>query len=105
MYSQYTEAQEIQLWCDGRGDELDNTDSAEPPKKRSRPDTCNSKRSAIQGEVEEIHLKLKEKHADNYTPRQLCLWANMLQIVTHKDYNLPPAVPMFGGGKKRHDKH
>ena len=40
MYSQYAEAQEI-LWCDGRCDELDNTDSVEPPKKRSRQDTCN----------------------------------------------------------------
>ena len=29
----------------------------------------------------------------------------MLQIGTHKDYNLPPDVPMFGGGKKRHEKH
>ena len=75
----------------------------EPPKKRSRQDTCNSKRSAIQEEVEEIHLKLKEKHADMYTPAQLRLWANMLQIGTHKDYNLPPDVPMFGGGKKGHE--
>ena len=105
MYTQYAEAQEIQLWCDGRCDKLDNTDSVEPPKKRSRQDTCNSKRSAIQEEVEEIHLKLKEKHADKYTPAQLRLWANMLQIGTHKDYNMPPDVPMFGGGKKRYEKH
>ena len=58
MYSQYAEAQKTQLWCDGRCDKQDNTDSVEPPKKRSRQDTCNSKRSAIQEEVEEIHLKL-----------------------------------------------
>ena len=63
MDTMYSEAQEIQLWCDSRCDELDNTDSVEPPKKRSRQDTCNNKRSAVQ-EVEEIHLKLKEKHAD-----------------------------------------
>ena len=105
MYTQYAEAQEIQLWCDGRCDKLDNTDSVEPPKKRSSQDMCNSKRSAIQEEVEEIHLKLKEKHADKYTPAQLRLWANMLQIGTHKDYNIPPDVPMFGGGKKRYEKH
>ena len=84
---------------------LDNTDSVEPPKKRSGQDTSNSKRSAIQEEVEEIHLKLKEKHADKYTPAQLRLGANMLQIGTHKDYNMPPDVPMFGGGKKRYEKH
>ena len=49
---------------------------------------------------------MKEKHTGNYsTPAQLCLWANMLQIGTHKDYNLPPDDPMFGGGKKRHEKH
>ena len=40
MYSQYAEAQEI-LRFDGRCDELNNTDSVEPPKKRSRQDTCN----------------------------------------------------------------
>ena len=62
MYSQYAEAQEIQLWCDGR---------------------C----------------------ADKYTPAQLRLWvSNMLQIGTHKDYSMPPDVPMFGGGKKRYEK-
>ena len=71
MYSQYAEAQEIQLWCDGRCDELDNTDSVAPPKKRSRQGMCNSKRSAIQEEVEGI------------------------QIGTHKDYNMPPDVPVW----------
>ena len=101
MYSQYAEAQEIPLWCDGRSGELDNSDT-EPAKKRPKQDS--SKRSAIQEEVEEIHLKLKEKHDDNYTPAQLRLWANMLQIGTHKDYSTPPDVPMFGGGKKRNEK-
>ena len=48
---------------------------------------------------------MKEKHADKYTPAQLCLWANMLEIGTHKDYNMPLDVPMFGGGKKRYEKH
>ena len=46
---------------------------------------------------------MKEKHADNYTPAQLHLWANlcnMLQIGTHLQFS----VPMFGGGKKRHEK-
>ena len=28
----------------------------------------------------------------------------MLQVGTHKDYDLPPDVPMFGGGKKRNEK-
>ena len=48
---------------------------------------------------------MKEKHADNYTPAQLHLWANMLQIGTHKDNNLPPDLPTIGGSKKRHEKH
>ena len=29
----------------------------------------------------------------------------MLQIGTHKDYCTPPDVPMFGGGKKRPERH
>lgn len=32
MYSQYAEAQEIPLWCDGRSGELDNSDT-EPAKR------------------------------------------------------------------------
>jgi len=51
------------------------TIDTEPAKKRP-----SSKQSAIQEEVEEIHLKLTEKHRDNYTPAQLRLWANMLQL-------------------------
>ena len=46
---------------------------------------------------------MKEKHGDNYTPAQLRLWANMLQIGTHKDNNLRPDLPTIGGGKKSED--
>ena len=49
--------------------------------------------------------EIEIKHANNYTPAQLHLWANLLQIGVHKDYNLPPDVSMFGGDKKRHEKH
>ena len=48
---------------------------------------------------------MKEKRADKYTPAQLRLWANMLQIGTRKHYNMPPDVPMFGGGRKKYAKH
>ena len=105
MYSKYAEAQEIQLWCDGRCDKLDNTDSVEPPKKSLGKIRATVNDQQYKRRLKRFTLKLKEKHADKYTPAQLRLWANMLQIGTHKDYNMPPDVPMFGDGKKRYEKH
>ena len=92
------EAQEIQLWRDGRCNKLGNTDSTQPPKRRSS--TVNIQ-SATQEEVEEIHLKLKENMLTT-THLHSCVYEliSMLQIGSHKDYNLPPGVPMFGGKKR-----
>ena len=43
---------------------------------------------------------LKEKHGSKYSAAQLWLWANMLQTGTHRDYDEPPKVPMFGVNAK-----
>ena len=36
-----------------------------------------------------------EKHGSTYNVAQLQLWANMLQIGTHRDYDEPPKVPIM----------
>ena len=43
---------------------------------------------------------LKEKHASQYTAAQYRLWANMIHVGTHRDYDNPPNVPMFGFNSK-----
>ena len=59
-------------------------------------DKQGSERQAIHDEVEDPFASLKEKHGSTYNAAQLRLWANMLQIGTHRDYDEPPKVPMFG---------
>ncbi len=107
MYDAYSKGSntEISMWCLGR-EQSDHTDSASSTKKRQHPDGDEisskpvSKRQAIREEVDDIFSTLTEKHASTYTPAQLRLWANMLQIGTHRDYDTPPKVPMFGTSAK-----
>ena len=77
-----------------------------PPRAGKRKDDINAnkpipKRQAIREEVEEIFASLQEKHGSTFSAAQLRLWANMLQVGTHRDTNEPPNVPMFGFNSKR----
>ena len=96
----------VNMWCHGDGydDESENTVHS-GTKRHSTEDnlTKPSKRQAIREEVEEIFSELQEKHSSAYTPAQLRLWANMLQVGTHKDYDNPPNVPMFGKVAKKRE--
>ena len=104
MYQSHNKDQEIVLWCEGRQDTADKSvDSLEPAtstgRKRKTSDAARpppSKRQAIQEEVDEIFSKLSDKHGQQYTAAQYRLWANMLQVGTHRDYASLPQVPMFG---------
>ena len=90
--------QEISLWCLGPEKE-DGTTSVSNTNKQKLPnadDRQGSKRQAICDEVEGIFTSLKEKHGSTNNAAQLRLWANMLRIGTHRDYDEPPKVPMFG---------
>ena len=51
--------------------------------------------------VKRIMEQLQDKHGDKYSAVQFLLWANMLQLGTHRDYENPPNCPMFGGGGKK----
>ena len=93
MYSDHSNSSEISLWCDG----IDDTQGIgskrrAPINREERP----SKRQAIREEVDELFTQLQEKHGSEYTAAQLRLWANMLQVGTHRDTDKPPNVPMFG---------
>ena len=107
MYQLHNKDQEIVLWCEGRQDTADtfckSVDSLEPATSTGRKCKTSdaarpppSKRQAIQGEVDEFFSKLSDKHGQQYTAAQYRLWANMLQVGTHRDYASPPQVPMFG---------
>ena len=98
MYQQLC-GTEANLWCDGLPDSNDvASDSLGKKRKSTNQDGRVSKRQAIREEVDELFEELKEKHGSKYTAAQLRLWANMLQVGTHRDLENPPSVPMFGVG-------
>ena len=101
MYETYLMEQEISLWCLGPEKEdgttsVSNTNISNKRKLPNVDDKQGSKWQGIRDEVEDIFTSLKEKHGSTYNAAQLRLWANMLQIGTHRDYDEPPKVPMFG---------
>lgn len=89
LYSVHGEDVEIILWCEGQS-------LTSSKRRKDVQDGSKPKRQAIQDEVNDIFIELQEKHGSEYTPAQCRLWANMIQLGTHKDYNNPPHVPMFG---------
>ena len=91
MYKTYVNEKEISLWCLGPEKE-DGTTSVSNTNKRKLHDRQGSKWQAIH---HDIFTSLKEKHGSTYNAAQLRLWANMLQIGTHRDYDEPPKVSMF----------
>ena len=97
MYETYHNEQKISLWCLGpeKEDGTTSVSNTNISNNRKLPKQ-GSKRQAICNEVEDIFTSLKEKHGSTYNAAQLQLWANMLQIGTHRDYDEPPKVPMFG---------
>ncbi len=58
----------------------------------------------MEEELEDIFLKLKEKHSNDYSGPQLRLWARMLLAKTHDDFGKPPKVPMITGVVQKHPK-
>ena len=93
MYSDHSNSTEISIWCDGIDDSQGiGSKRKATTNKEERP----SKRQAIREEVDELFAQLQEKHGSEYTAAQLRLWANMLQVGTHRDTDKPPNVPMFG---------
>ena len=96
MYQHYFEKPCISLWCDRR--EEDESSDEEKTRKKKKKDTQGlSKRMEKEEELEDIFLKLKEKHGTKYSAPQLRLWARMVIANTHDDLENPPMVPMITG--------
>ena len=95
MYEQHS-GSEVSLWCQGKHDDADTPTDTGNKRKASSQDPRPLKRQAIRDEVDELFAVLQEKHGSTYTAAQLRLWANMLQVGTHRDTDNPPKVPMFG---------
>ena len=49
--------------------------------------------------IEDFIRKLHDKHKDKFSKIQHRLWAEMLDVGTHKSMDEAPAVPMFSGAK------
>ena len=92
-------AERLTLWCIGTSEQSrkrDTNDSSDEeleftnkkPKKVSKQE---DKRAT----VETYEQQLKEKHGGNYTRFQLKLWAEMLAVGTHSDFDEPPSASMF----------
>ena len=107
MYEIYKDQHELTIWCVGNyQDENEEPSSATASKKRKSDQDAqkSSRRQSIRDEVDEIFMELKEKFESKYTPQQLRLWANMLQVGTWKDQENPPQNPMFGYNGKSQRK-
>ena len=74
----------ITLWCDGvsclSSDSDDEFDKPSRRKKRKRASALDEKNS----KVEEIVYELRERHKECFTTIQYRLWAEMVQVGTHK---------------------
>ncbi len=97
MYKELS-GHDISLWCEGKHE--DDVDAATGSKRKAvSQEPRPSKRHAIREEVDDLFAELQEKHGSHFTAAQLRLWANMLQVGTHRDTDNPPKVPMFGLNK------
>ena len=90
--------QEISLWCLGSEKEdgatsVSNNNISNKRKLPNADDKQGSKGKAIRDEIEDIFTRSMVLTCNE---AQLRLWANMLQIGTHRDYDEPPKVLMFG---------
>ena len=103
MYVKFR-GKEITLWCFGR----DET----PQKRPHSPDKENQPKKVPRSgrydeytrkmtEVEDIELKLREKHDGQYTEEQLRAWAHLVQLKKHSSMDVPPDKPFWRGHKKR----
>ena len=104
MYTQYIDSSEIPLWCMGREPVNEPVSDSQPPANKSRQASFSVAKSHDLQDVEKLYTTLQTKHKNEYTPHQLCLWANMLHVGKHDDFDIPPDIPMFGGGRRKSEK-
>ena len=101
MYSSFDSSKVINLWCEGKSEQEDNSNA--PPAKRSRSGVKSTRREQLEEEVDDIFKQLKEKHTDMTAPK-LRLWARLIQSGHHDDYDTPPNIPLITGSSSTKSK-
>ena len=66
-------------------------------KKKKKTSALQEKKSRIEEYIEQ----LKDKHQDKYSRIQYRLWAEMVDVGTHKSIDDAPGAPMFTAGGKQ----
>ena len=95
------------LWCELAPPQDDYYDGSEsdpdylsppPLKKKKKVSAIDEKNQRI----EDIMQSIQAKHGDKFTKIQYRLWAEMVDVGTHKSLEEAPSVPMFGrkGGRQ-----
>ena len=110
------------LWCDGvvegkssskrpvttvsqtwdSSSESDAEDSSKSTRRKKK-----KKLSALEeknARIEEFIVQLKDKHKDSFNRIQYRLWAEMLDVGTHKSLDEAPNAPMFSNTGIKHGK-
>ena len=108
------EKESCMLWCDGTAEVVKSssrtTKRALPLQSSSESDddygsdVSKKKTSALQeknSRIEEYIEQLKDKHQDKYSRIQYRLWAEMVDVGTHKSIDDAPGAPMFTAGGKQ----
>ena len=98
------------LWCDGLapqeksksvskrlyydGSDSDPENLSPLPQKKKKTSAIEEKNQRVQ----ELIRSIQDKHGDKFTKIQYRLWAEMIDIGTHKSLDEAPSVPMFSKG-------
>ena len=67
------------------------------PQKKKKTSAIEEKKQRVQ----ELIRLTQDKHGDKFTKIQYRLWAEMIDIGTHKSLDEAPSVPMFSKGGRQ----
>ena len=83
VWLQVSRGENVVLWCESIEDKGYDSDE-EPPKKRRKKQKKLSALEEKNERIEDIIRDLRKKHSDLYTAIQYRLWAEMVDIGTHR---------------------
>ena len=107
MYQMHKNKREIVLWCYGKVEVSDQSTistnrkrsrSPDKPEETMRNKPGSTKKQALANkikDVEDIVLKLQDKHGSDYSVEKLNAWAHLIHTDKHGSYDTPPNLPYF----------
>ena len=90
IWTHFNRRDQIVLWCEGvrrkisHLAELSGSESDEETSEKTKQEEKAVSLGRKNNRVEDIVCTLREKHGDHYTTIQYCLWAEMVDIGTHR---------------------